>query len=334
MKINIVLVLLITRGEKKMKVLGLSFGRTMKCSEILVKEALFKAKEAGAEVRFISTVNMDIQHCKGCGACSAGRDRGKQIKCIIKDDYEILEQAVLDADAVIVAAPVYILGPVGQFKNFVDRFGPAHDRPALVAEQNKRIAAGTELLDERSFKDRYVGYISVGGASTQNWVSLGLPTMHLFGTSLMMKVVGHVDAYDMGRTANPVFDQELIRKVGELGQKAAEAVGKPYSEVQWIGEEGACPVCHNNLITVNKTTTVECPICGITGKLSIQGDELKIEFSKEQQNRARNTRNGLQEHFEEIQGMKDVAIPKIMATKDTLPGMLQKYKEFSEDWSA
>ena len=88
-----------------MKVLGISFGRKMKCSEILVKEALYKAKEEGAEVEFISTLNLNIQHCTGCGACSAGRDKGKQIKCIIKDDYEILEQAVLSTDAIIVAAP-------------------------------------------------------------------------------------------------------------------------------------------------------------------------------------------------------------------------------------
>lgn len=313
-----------------MKVLGLSFGRKMKCSEILVKEALYKAKEAGADVQFISTVNMNIQHCKGCGACSAGRDNGKQIKCILKDDYEILEQAVLDADAVIVAAPVFAIAPVGQLKNFIDRFGPAHDRAALVAEQNKRIAAGKELLDERSFKDRYVGYISVGGASTQNWVSLGLPTMNIFGFSLMMKAVGQIDAYDMGRTANPVLDQDLMNRVGELGRRVAEAVGKPYEEVKWFGEEGTCPVCHCSLLTVNKTTTVECPICGIKGNLSVDGENVKVEFSKEQQNRARGTKIGLQEHYDEIQGMKDVAIPKIIATKETLPQMLEKYKNFDQ----
>lgn len=313
-----------------MKVLGLSFGRKMKCSEILVKEALFEAKKVGAEVKFISTINMNIQHCKGCGACSAGRNNGKQIKCIIKDDYEILEQAVLDADAIILAAPVYAVGPVGQLKNFIDRFGPAHDRPAIQYEQDKRIAAGAELLDERAFKDRYVGYISVGGASTQNWVSLGLPSMHLFSFSLMMKVVGQIDAYDMGRTASPVLDNELMSKAGELGRRVAEAVGKPYDKVEWFGEEGSCPVCHNNLVTLNKTTTVECPVCGIRGHLSIDGDQLKVEFSKEEQNRARNTKIGLQEHFDEISSMKDVARPKLEANKDILPKLLEKYKKFEE----
>ncbi|MFT8352475.1 flavodoxin family protein [Clostridium saccharoperbutylacetonicum] len=313
-----------------MKVLGISFGRKMRCGEILVKEALYKAKEAGADVQFINAVNMNIQHCKGCDACSVGRNNGRQIKCIIKDDYEILEQAVLDADAVILAAPVFAIAPSGQLKNFIDRFGPAHDRAALVAEQNKRIAAGTELLDERAFKDRYVGYISVGGASTQNWVSLGLPTMNIFGFSLMMKVVGQIDAYDMGRTANPVLDQDLMNRVGELGKRVAEAVGKPYEEVEWFGEEGTCPVCHCNLITVNKTTTVECPVCGIEGHLSIEDDKIKVEFSKEQQNRARGTKIGLQEHYDEIQGMIKVCVPKLQANQETLPKMLEKYKNFDE----
>ena len=313
-----------------MKVLGVSFGRTMRCSEILVKEALLKAKEAGAEVEFISTLKMNIQHCTGCGACSIGRENGKQIKCIITDDYEILEQAVLDADAVIVAAPVFVVGPVGQFKNFVDRFGPAHDRAALNAQQNKRISADTELLDERSFKNRYVGYISVGGASTQNWVSLGLPTMNLFGISTMMKVVGQIDAYDMGRTANPVLDEALMERAGELGRRVTKAIGKPYGEVEWFGEEGTCPVCHNNLVTINKTTTVECPICGIKGHLSVAGDKVNIEFSQYEQERARSTQNGLNEHYAEIDNMKKVCIPKLIVTKDTLPGMLQKYKDFDK----
>ena len=314
-----------------MKVLGISFGRKMKCGEIMVKEALFKAKEAGAEVRFINTVDMNIQHCKGCGACSAARDRGKEVKCIIKDDYEILEQAVLDADAIVIAAPVYAIAPVGQFKNFIDRFGPSRDRAALLAEQDKRKKEGKPLLDERNFKDRYVGYISVGGASTQNWVSLGLPSMHIFGFSLKMKVVGQVDAYDQGRKANPLFDEELMKQVGELGKRVTEAVGKPYDEVEWFGEEGTCTVCHNNLITVGKSTTVECPVCGIKGKLSIVDDEIKVEFSEKEQKRARNTDIGLQEHYEEIQGMIEVCVPKLMAAKDTLPKMLEKYKNFEEE---
>lgn len=314
-----------------MKVLGISFGRKMKCSEIMVKEALFAAKAMGAEVEFISTMDMEIGHCKACGACSAARDKGKTPKCIIKDDYQKLEDAVLNADGIILAAPVYAVGIVGQFKNFVDRFGPMHDRAALVEAQKQRIAdgkTGSDLLDERNFKNRYVGYISVGGAYTQNWVSLGLPMLHLFDFSANMRSVGHIDALDQGRKASPLLDPELMQQCKELGEIVAGSIGKSYDEVGWYGDQGTCPVCHNNIMTMTGTTLVECPICGITGKLVIEGDKVSVEFSEEQKNRARWTVAGLYEHYYEIKGMKDVAIPKIMANKEKLAQMQVKYETF------
>lgn len=316
-----------------MKVLGISFGRKMKCGEIMVKEALLQAKVTGAEVEFINTVNMKISHCRGCGACSKLRDQGGQVKCVFKDDYQMLEEKVLDADAIIIAAPVYAVGIVGQFKDFVDRFGPAHDRAALMEEQKKRIEAGKtgdELLDSRYFKDRYVGYISVGGASTQNWVSLGLPMLHLFGFSCNMKVVGHIDAYDQGRKANPVFDEKLMNQCGELGKRIALAVGKPYDEVEWYGEEGICPACHNQLLSIglNRSTKVECPVCGIEGELKIEDGKVKVDFTKEQIKRSRGSLEGLYEHYHEIQGMIKICVPKLIENKDTLPKLLEKYEMF------
>ncbi len=314
-----------------MKVLGISFGRKMGNTDILVKEALFGAKDAGAEIEFVNTVNMKIERCIGCGACSTRFRQGEDSQCIIiNDDFKALEEKVLDADAVIVGAPVYVLEPVGQFKDFVDRFGPRHDRAAMIGEQNIRIEYGqTEnLVDPRYFKDKYVGYISVGGAHTHNWVSLGLPTLHTFGMSSAMKVVGEIDAYDMGRTGNPVLNKDLINKVNTLGVKVTEAIGKPYEEVEWYGEEGTCPVCHQNLISLNGTTSVECPVCGIEGKLIVVGEKVSVEFSNEQQQRARGTLNGLQEHFLEIQGFGAIAGPKLEEAKDTLPSLLKRYKDF------
>jgi hypothetical protein len=329
-----------TRGVQKrgnMKVLGISFGRVMRCSEIMVKEALYAAKAAGADVQFIRTVNLNIGHCKGCDACSNLRNKGGQVKCILKDDYSVLEEAVLDADGIIIAAPVFAVGIVGQFKNFLDRFGPSHDRAALVEEQKKREEAGKtgeELLDPRYFKERYVGYISVGGASTQNWVSLGLPMLHLFTFSTYMKAVGHIDANDQGRRANPVLDPELMAKCALLGKKVADSIGKPYDEIEWMDgeEDGICPVCHNPLLSIGKerSTTVECPVCGISGTLSIEDDQIKVRFSEEQKKRARGTMVGLYEHYHEIQGMIQVCVPKLQEHAEDLPKLLDKYKRFDE----
>lgn len=314
-----------------MKVLGLSFGRKMKNCEILVKEALMGAEKLGAEVSFIRMINLDIKHCVGCGACSGAMKKGKQIKCILKDDYNAVVDAILDADAVIIAAPVYVLAPTGQFKNFVDRFVPAHDGMALEAEENRRRQTGAEPLDPREFKLRYVGYISVGGAVTHNWVSFGIPGMQLFNFTTHTKVIDQIDANDMGRRGSPVLDKALIERANRLGQNIAGAVGKNPNEVGWKGDdEGICPVCHCNLLSVGKTTTVECPICGITGKLSVEGDKVKVEFSDKQRQRARGTRNGQQEHVDELDDIVRHVIPKLQAAKDTLPALLSKYEGYHE----
>lgn len=315
-----------------MKVLGISFGRMNQRSDILVKEALFAAKKAGAEVQFINTVRMDIGHCRACDYCSRMRDKGEvEIHCCMKDDYHILEEACLDADGIIIAAPVYAVGIVGQFKNFVDRFGPSHDRAALLEENKKRKAEGKPELDPRYFKDRYVGYISVGGAQTHNWVSLGLPMLDLFTFSFCMKCVGHVDAYDQGRTGSPLLDKNLMGQAAELGKAVAESLGKPYDEVDtWVGDEGVCPVCHNPLLSMNGTTHVECPICGIWGDLSVDGDKVKVEWSDKEIARARNTTIGIYEHYNEIQNMITVCVPKLTANKDMLDEEMKKYINFDE----
>ena len=315
-----------------MKVVGISFGRMNQRSDILVKEALFAAKKAGADVQFINTVRLDIGHCRACDYCSRMRDKGEvEIHCCMKDDYHILEEACLEADGIIIAAPVYAVGIVGQFKNFVDRFGPSHDRAALLEENKKRKAEGKPELDPRYFKDRYTGMISVGGAQTHNWLSLGLPMLDLFNFSLCMKCVGHVDAYDQGRTGSPLLDKNLMAQAAELGKAVAESLGKPYDEVDtWVGDEGVCPVCHNPLLSMNGTTHVECPICGIWGDLSVDGDKVKVEWSEKEIARARNTNIGIYEHYNEIQNMITVCVPKLVANKDMLDEEMKKYINFDE----
>ena len=94
--------------------------------------------------------------------------------------------------------------------------------------------------------------------------------------------------------------------------------------------QGTCPVCHQNLLMVDGTTTVTCPICGIHGTISIEGDKLRVEFSEAQQARARGTFAGLREHTTEIQGFGAICGPKIMANKEFLDEQMKRIKNFDE----
>lgn len=315
-----------------MKVLGISFGRVNGRSDVLVKEALFAAKAAGAEVQFINTFNLEITHCRACGYCNKCRDSAIEIHCCLKDDFHILEDAYMEADGVIMAAPVYAVGTVGQFKNFVDRFGPHRDRTEMIEENKRRVASGRELLDPKLLKDRYVGYISVGGAKTHNWVALGLPMMELFTFSTCAKSIGHIDAYDQGRTGHPILDKNLMNQCAELGRAIAEAVGKPYEQVDtWIGNKGVCPVCHNTLVDFMEGVKVECPVCGIRGYAFIENGELSFSWSEDEIGRARSTVKGLYEHFHEIKNMHVVSGPKMEAAKEEIEKAMLRYKNFEEE---
>jgi multimeric flavodoxin WrbA/uncharacterized Zn finger protein (UPF0148 family) len=317
-----------------MRVLGLSFGRKMKCCEILVKEALMECEKAGHEAAFIRMIDLNIRTCTGCGGCGNSLDKGGDGKCVIKDDLPFVDEEFLKADAIIAAAPVYVLGPSGQYKQVADRFGPSHDLAFLTKVNEKRIAegkTGDQLIDPRNFKQRYAGLISVGGASTKNWTSFGLPMMHMLFFPSQIKVVDQINAFNMGGRGNPVLDNELMERVRRLGRNIASAAGKPHAEVGWMGEEeGTCPVCHCDLITMSGTTKVDCPVCGSYGTLSIEGEKVKVTFTEAEQKRSRLNFDGKLEHYNEIKSFEGIAGPKIRAAGEELPKMLKKYEGYKE----
>lgn len=125
-----------------MKVLGLSFGRQNGNCDTVLKQALLGAQTAGAEVEFLNTCNLRIDRCVGCGACDKVREKGGMSVCIHKDDFPFVEDLIMEADALIVAAPVYSIAPVGQYKNLCDKMGASHDRSALLRENERRREAG------------------------------------------------------------------------------------------------------------------------------------------------------------------------------------------------
>lgn len=284
-----------------MKVLGLNFGRANANCGYFLDAAMKAAEAAGAEVETIQMVNKKIGRCIGCGSCSRALERGDAITCVVKDDYEAISDACLAADAIIVAAPVYVLAPTGQLKNFIDRFGPAHDMAYMMFENELRKDTGKQPLPEHYFGRKYVSYISVGGATTDHWVSMGLAGLQLFGMSMNMKAVGQVNVTG---AFIPAYREKFAAECIRLGEATAKAIGKPYKEVAWVGEPGVCPACHSNLMMMGKTTTVTCPVCGIRGKVSIEGESLKLTFSEEEQSRSRMNLTGVIEHQAEI-GRKD-----------------------------
>jgi len=72
-------------------------------------------EEEGFELEEIFLNRQQIEYCTGCAVCL---EKGS---CWIKDDHKKVMQQVLDADAVILASPVYFYHVTAQMKTFLDR---------------------------------------------------------------------------------------------------------------------------------------------------------------------------------------------------------------------
>jgi len=99
-----------------MKVLGIvGSARKGGNTEILVREALDKARESGAETEIFLVSGKKIGPCDGCGTCH------ETDVCKIKDDMQPLFQLMEASDAIIYGSPVYFHNVSAQIKAIMDR---------------------------------------------------------------------------------------------------------------------------------------------------------------------------------------------------------------------
>jgi len=89
-------------------------------TEILAKHTLKAIEEEGLETEIISLAGLDIRSCKGCYFC---RKEGNEEQCAQDDDLLSVYNRVKDADAIILASPVYFGSTTGLMKAFMERTG-------------------------------------------------------------------------------------------------------------------------------------------------------------------------------------------------------------------
>lgn len=84
-------------------------------SELLCREFLEGAAEAGHNAEMIRLSEQQIGYCKGCYVC---RKKGK---CVQDDDMMPLLEKIKAADVLVLATPVYFYTMCAQLKTFIDR---------------------------------------------------------------------------------------------------------------------------------------------------------------------------------------------------------------------
>jgi len=109
-------------------------------SDRLLDAALAGAREAGAETRSLIASEVGLKHCLGCNACSLTGE------CIHHDGGPAVYAAIDEADAIIVATPVYFASVPGVLKALVDRMQPYWARRYVLKKPRPARRPGAVLL--------------------------------------------------------------------------------------------------------------------------------------------------------------------------------------------
>lgn len=128
------------------------------------------AEAAGAQVDNFYLHGMDISPCDACDACRTETYTG----CIIEDDMQMIYPKLLEADALVIASPVYYFTMSAQTKLFMDRcYALTEGDESLLKGKEVGILMAYEDADPfvsgavnalRAFQDayRYIGAEIVG----------------------------------------------------------------------------------------------------------------------------------------------------------------------------
>ena len=306
-----------------MKLVAFGCGRRNGNTEVYIKEALMAAEKKGLEVEYLRLGDFDFHNCASCYQTFCPANRNIE-NCKFHDDTKFIAEKYLDADGVIVGAPVYAFTPDSLFFTFRDRvFGPKMD---LACEQLG--FPEPEWIRGRRHP-RPGALISVGGAQTKHWTSLGVASLYSSTFSIGTQIVDILDVNGVADLGAACLYEDWLLKARKLGENVADAILS--GDWAWRGEpddEVTCPECHLKHITLEPgTNKVTCPVCGSTGFVTMEGDKLVMNWpdTDECRKESRMRLSGKIMHLQEIEDVKKELNP----IRDKGLELLQKYKDYN-----
>ena len=107
-------------------------GNTARLLSLIEERLRLEVDHAGETLDFetVDLGRLNIQMCHGCRICF---DRGED-HCPLKDDLMAVKQKMKEADAVILASPVYVDDVSGVTKNWIDRLAYVCHRPEFFGK--------------------------------------------------------------------------------------------------------------------------------------------------------------------------------------------------------
>ena len=301
-----------------MKLAAFCAGRQHGNTEVFMKEALMAAEAKGIEVEFYRLRDFELNHCTACyNMCPPDPNM-----CPHKDDNLFLVEAFLNCDGYLVGAPVYSLTPNSMLFTFRDRvFGPKMDAAGV------RLGMPEMPFVKGRFKARPGGLISVGGAGTEHWTSLGLPGLYSTTFSAQTEIVDHLNVYGVADHDAATIAEDWLAKARKLGENVADALMEKANgqTPAYRGEAGLCPDCHSSFLE-KRADGWYCPQCLTKATLTWANGELEVAFTPEEQAKNRWSPAGQEVHDNNIRKGHG----KAAAGKDIIAAKRKEYAEYKD----
>lgn len=262
-------------------------------SEILAKEALMGAKSEGAQVELIRLTDYKIEPCHGCAYCI-----NEKKPCNINDDTNQVYQKMIESDGLILVAPCYILSTTAIVKLLIDR--------GLYYSYQDKLAGK-------------IGAIIAPAAGGPGWTLGCLPIMRIFFNFQGIFIIDQFIPICQS-PGEILLDEASLSKTHQVGKKMVQFLKGGHAE--YMGEKGICPFCHLNYLRIlEDRKRVECPICGVSGQLSMDGEKIQVQFI----GKSRWSPEERHRHFKEgIVPAKDIFLKK----KEEIKRRGEKYQNY------
>jgi len=182
--------------------------RTGGNTDVLLDEALNGAKGEGAEVEKIMVDKLDIAPCREYYGCL------KDGNCVIRDDMDGIYVKLLNADAVIVASPMFFYGLTSQLKALIDR---------CQATWARKYVLNQELPNSK----RKGAFIAVGATQGQRLFEGAILTVQYFFKAIGVTYTDELLVRGVDRIGEIREHPTALKDAFELGRRLVSLKSQP-----------------------------------------------------------------------------------------------------------
>jgi len=172
-------------------------------SELLLDAALDGARAKGATVAKIVLIDFKINPCRGCDYCRRGR-------CIQRDDMDSLGPRLEQAEALIIAAPIFFYNVPAQLKALIDRC-------QLYWNRKHRLG---KPIDRQPGRNRGV-LLAVGATRGEQLFAGTILTVKYFFEALSLDYTGDLLVRSVDESGAIRDHPEELAAAFQLGQEVA-----------------------------------------------------------------------------------------------------------------